>query len=55
MPKRRTIGTNPLDAVVPEPQAVPPPRTPAPTAPVSKERLTVHRSEERRVGKECRL
>ena len=40
--KRRTIGTNPLDAVVPEPQAVPQPRTPAPAAPVSKERLTVH-------------
>ena len=42
MPKRRTIGTNPLDAVVPEPQDALPPRPPAPTAPVSKERLTVH-------------
>lgn len=42
MPKRRTIGTNPLDAVVPEPRDVPQPRTPAPAAPVSKERLTVH-------------
>ncbi len=42
MPKRRTIGTNPLDAVVPEPQDVPQPRTPGPAAPVSKERLTVH-------------
>jgi len=38
MPKRRTIGTNPLDAVVPEPIAVA-----APSAvPVRKERLTVH-------------
>jgi hypothetical protein len=42
MPKRRTIGTNPLDAVVPEPRDVPQPRTPAPAAPVGKERLTVH-------------
>ena len=40
--KRRTIGTNPLDAVVPEPQAVPQPRTTALAAPVGKERLTVH-------------
>ena len=37
MPKRRTIGTNPLDAVVPAP-----PEVPAPPAPVGKERLTVH-------------
>jgi len=36
MPKRRTIGTNPLDAVVPAPAL------PAPLAPVGKERLTVH-------------
>jgi hypothetical protein len=42
MPKRRTIGTNPLDAVVPEPRDVPQPRTPVPAAPMSKERLTVH-------------
>ena len=42
MAKRRTIGTNPLDAVVPEPRDVPLPRTQAPTAPVGKERLTVH-------------
>ena len=41
-PKRRTIGTNPLDAVVPEPHDVPPSPTPTPTAPVAKERLTVH-------------
>ena len=40
--KRRTIGTNPLDAVVPEPQAVPPPRPTALAAPVGKDRLTVH-------------
>ena len=42
MPKRRTIGTNPLDAVVPEPQALPAPAAAA--APVAKERLTVHLS-----------
>ena len=42
MPKRRTIGTNPLDAVVPEPRDVPQSPTPAPTASVGKERLTVH-------------
>lgn len=40
--KRRTIGTNPLDAVVPEPPAGPAPPTPAPAASVGKERLTVH-------------
>lgn len=39
MPKRRTIGTNPLDAVVPAPPEVP---APPPPAPVGKERLTVH-------------
>ena len=42
MPKRRTIGTNPLDAVVPEQRDVPQPRTTALAAPVGKERLTVH-------------
>jgi len=42
MPKRRTIGTNPLDAVVPVPPEVPAPQPPAPAAPVAKERLTVH-------------
>ena len=42
MPKRRTIGTNPLDAVVPAPPEVPEPQPPAPVAPVAKERLTVH-------------
>ena len=42
MPKRRTIGTNPLDAVVPAPPDVPEPQPPAPAAPVGKERLTVH-------------
>ena len=42
MPKRRTIGTNPLDAVVPEPRAVPQPSPPGLAAPVAKERLTVH-------------
>lgn len=39
MPKRCTIGTNPLDAVVPAPPEVP---APPPPAPVGKERLTVH-------------
>ncbi len=42
MPKRRTIGLNPLDAVVPAPQDIPAPQLPAPAAPVGKERLTVH-------------
>ena len=42
MPQRRTIGTNPLDAVVPEPRAVPQSHPPAPAASVGKERLTVH-------------
>lgn len=42
MAKRRTIGTNPLDAVVPEPRVVPQPRPPGLAAPVAKERLTVH-------------
>jgi len=42
MPKRRTIGTNPLDAVVPEPRDIPQSPTPAPAAPGGKERLTVH-------------
>ena len=40
--KRRTIGTNPLDAVVPEPRAVPQPSPPGLAAQVGKERLTVH-------------
>ena len=44
MPKRRTIGTNPLDAVVPAPPEVPMPQPPAPAASVAKERLTVHLS-----------
>ena len=42
MAKRRTIGTNPLDAVVPEPREIAPPRTPAPAPKVDKDRLTVH-------------
>ena len=42
MAKRRTIGTNPLDAVVPEPRDVPQPSTPGLAAQVGKERLTVH-------------
>ena len=42
MPKRRTIGTNPLDAVVPEPRDIPQSPTPAPAVPGGKERLTVH-------------
>ena len=42
MAKRRTIGTNPLDAVVPEPREIPPPRALAPAPKVDKDRLTVH-------------
>ena len=42
MPKRRTIGTNPLDAVVPTPSEVPTLVPFAAVAPVAKERLTVH-------------
>jgi hypothetical protein len=38
MARRRTIGINPLDAVVPEPQ----PSAPEPPPRVHKERLTVH-------------
>jgi len=40
--KRRTIGTNPLDAVVPEPRAVPQSSPPGRAAQMGKERLTVH-------------
>jgi hypothetical protein len=36
---RRTIGNNPLDAVVP---AAPPPEASEPSRKVSKERLTIH-------------
>jgi hypothetical protein len=42
MAKRRTIGTNPLDAVVPEPREIPPARAPGPAPKVDKDRLTVH-------------
>ena len=42
MAKRRTIGTNPLDAVVPEPRELSPTRAPALAPKVDKDRLTVH-------------